>query len=340
MKAVFVILFGLLIFCGDAVAGTTITTARYLTDFATDRSGDFCDGAIAGSRYRSYSGAEGYSTHAEHAFAAGYMRIYARYGQSASQALIMGGSQLMDGGAPVYVTVGEDASGLITNQAYGVFEDVGVTLTYTLYQPTVDNHSEVEVKIGFHKKDGPYDWRKPTYVVVYDGSRLSIEEWTTSNDGGPYRELAGTDVSANSSSSTFKLVASVSGGDDNGGEVSGAEAAALTAILYENDSSRAELSTVDNPYDWGNGPELPGTVFDAGGDYGWGTWDPFEGDWTQGQAWARGARDLQTNGWVVIYAGQTGNNGTMQGIEAIGLDVNANYIAPGAEPEGTIISVR
>jgi len=322
-------------------AETTATSVRYYTNFSDDRSADFCDAALGDDRYSSYSGTtlSYFSANANHEFAAGYMRLYGKYALSMSQALKAGGGQWVDANDdPQDVTVGEDANGAILEPAYGVFTNAQVSMTYQLYNPLQPDHTDINVRLGLRKQNSPYLYRNPVYYIEYNGVRLSIKEYTYVY-GVNTREIAGTNITISANSSIFKIVATMNGGNDNNGVISGADPVQFTAEFWEGGSKLASLSGSDNPFDWSNGPELSGAVFNPAGDYGNGAWNPYAGDWTTSQSWSRGNRDISMNGWIVIYCKQAINSGTWQGITVTELDVNSNWMQQEVK-EGTLIRIQ
>jgi len=304
-------------------AATISNATHYQTDFAGSVSNDFCDGSIMEWPYNSHPDGWPYTPHSGHEFADGSLSLYADYGGDAFQALIAGGEQ-----SPTLVPVGHDGD-LIRDYAYGLFSNTVVEMTYTLYNPIpASNHTDVCAYIAARKNDspantndvGPFWYRSPHYLAWYDGVRLSVGEWSFKYLAPP-REIVGVDVTAGSGSSAFKLVLSVDGGDDNGGVLAGATPCEVAAEIWENGTQLARAAGEDDPYDWSNGPEVTGTTFDAGGDYGYGAWNPYAGDWDDAQSWSRGNHDIRLTGWIVIGMKNTISDAPFRGIVVTALSV-------------------
>lgn len=302
---------------------TTWSDTHYATDFMEDVSTHFCDAAIIEWRYSSDTNASdsAYTIHNGHSFASGSLTLYGRYGNGANLALITGGAQ-----SQTLVPVGNNGTNYY-DYAHGIFTNSVISMTYSLYNPEEPDHTDITVRLAARKNDtpphqdtiGPYPYRVPHYVASYDGVRLSVGEWTYSN-GAPVREIAGVDAGVSTNTSTFTLVFSVSGGDDDGGSGNGTPCL-LAAKLYENNILVTETSGQDNPYDWTLGPELPDTVFKPTGDYNNGEWRPYAGDWDDHQSWSRGNHDIRLPGWIVISSRQA-SAGSYQGIVISDFAVN------------------
>lgn len=315
-------------------SATTWSDTHYSTDFADDVSSHFCDGAVMEWFYNSNPDGSSYSTHNGHVFAPGSLTLYGRYQNGANLALVTGGTQ-----SPTLVTVGNDGTNCY-DYAHGIFTNSVISMTYSLFNPLQPDHTDIAVRLAARKNDippdqnnvGPYPYRVAHYVASYDGTRLSIGEWTY-KAGAPAREIAGIDVRIGSNASTFKLTFSVSGGDDDGGSGNGTPCL-LAAEFFENGVLLASTSGQDNPYDWTLGPEVPGSVFNPTGDYGNGTWDPYAGDWDDYQSWSRGNHDIRLPGWILVSARQVIKTGTFQGIVVSKIAVNP------PPPVFTLISIR
>lgn len=124
------------------VSAAPIFATTYYTDFNPWLTNDFCDGAIMEYRYRSYTNASGYSIHSSVTNTAGVLRMQSRYGGGAFQALIVSGQQSTN-----FVRVGENESGDITNKAYGLYNDVYVRMTYTLYNQSTTTNTVVYLAV-------------------------------------------------------------------------------------------------------------------------------------------------------------------------------------------------
>jgi hypothetical protein len=299
------------------VSAAPIFATTYYTDFNPWLTNDFCDGAIMEYRYRSYTNASGYSIHSSVTNTAGVLRMQSRYGGGAFQALIVSGQQSTN-----FVRVGENESGDITNKAYGLYNDVYVRMTYTLYNQSTTTNTVVYLAV--RKKKSPYDYRTPHYIAVYDGRRLQVTDWTYSA-GMTYREIAGCDVTMGNLTNRMELVMSAFGGDDNGG--TNGTPVRLEAQLWENGVKIGIARGVDDAYNWVTGPEVAGSVFDPLGDYGNGTWTPAYGDWypvatgLNSVSWNRGGRDILNYGWIV-FGERNIDGGTFRGIDVSGFYVS------------------
>jgi hypothetical protein len=62
-------------------------------------------------------------------------------------------------------------------------------------------------------------------------------------------------------------------------------------------------------------------VFSASGDYNFGSWSPYAGDWDDSQSWGRGNHDIRLPGWTVFGFKPIMNIGTFQGIDVQALSV-------------------
>lgn len=311
--------------------------------FQTDFSGanvttNFCDGAIMDTAYNSNPNGLNYTVHTSESFNDGSLTLSARYANDAYKALISGGARSSTL-VPIAQTNKVDA-GIVTDYAYGMFGDSIAKMAYTLYNPgtSYTNGTAICVYLASRKNDtpptlyiGPFSGRVPTYLVWFDGKRLSIGEYTYLNGASP-REIAGVNVAVTSTSSTFKLVLSVNGGSDNGGVLAGASPCLLFGELWEGSTRIARIEGQDNPYNWVSGPEVAGSVFSAAGDYNYGAWSLFAGDWDDFQSWTRGNHDIRLTGWIVFGVKQLTNIGTMQGIVVDSLSVTP-------APQETLVTV-
>jgi hypothetical protein len=312
-----------------APAATIRSADAYQTDFDDNVAADFCGGAIMESSYNPTPGGNLNTSHATNAFLSGYARLSARYANPVYLALVAGGAQ-----SPTLVSVGNVPNGSggktnIYNYASGIFSNSLTKLTYSLYTASgTINHTNLTVYVASRKNDtpadagsiGPYPYRVPHYLAWYNGRRLSLGEWTFL-PGAALREIAGADISAASSSSTFVLTLSVVGGNDAGGIAANGKPCKLSAELRENGRRLASVRGQDQSYNWSLGPEGPGSVFSASGDYNFGSWSPYAGDWDDSQSWGRGNHDIRLPGWTVFGFKPIMNIGTFQGIDVQALSV-------------------
>lgn len=326
-----------------AQAQTVRTADAYQTEFEDAVAADFCGGAVMEQRYNPTVGGDAYSVDTTHSFQSGYARLSGRYGNPVLLALVAGGAQ-----SPTLVNVGNvpDGSGGKTNiygYAAGIFSNATVRMTYTLHTESgTMSHTDLTVYLAGRKNDipanadsiiGPFPYRVPHYLAWYNGRRLSVGEWTYSYGAAP-REIAGADVSTGSSASTFVLTLSFQGGDDAGGVTAKGKPCLLRAELWENGTRKAWVQGQDNPYNWATGPEVANSVFDPAGDYNYGSWSPYAGDWDNWQSWNRSNHDIRLPGWIVFGLRSTLNIGTFQGI-----DVQALSVTQPADPQSTTLVV-
>ena len=284
---------------------------RYYTDFNdANIVDDFCLNALILNRNNESNGTTTYADIENNKLV-----LSSEWGRLAGAALIAGGGQWT---TPEVVVGPGNALG----EPYGVFSKAIATITYTFTTPSstqiFDLHTNMVVMLQARKINSPYSTRNQAYFVRYDGVRFSLCEYTWDWQN-KFREIAGEDVALTSNSSLIKMRISALGGTD--GTFTGDNAfnytqtnqtpAMLEAQLFVDGKPVAHLVGQDNPFDWVNGPEQPGAIFDPAADWTMGGWlypDGFHADWRGDGFYGRAYnQDISEKGWTgVAYHQEVG----------------------------------
>ena len=281
---------------------TTYDATSFYTDFEDSAVEDcIIPCCISESSYN------GPSNNAEHIFADGKLLMHAAWNSTVSMALVAGGQQ-----ATKECTVGKD---LPQEYAYGIYSNTVVTMSYQLSRPNDYYHTNMYAYIISRKTNkynsdkvyGPHPYRQPFYQARYDGLNLQICEYTYYADNqffpNKYRVIASVPAETDTKDGIYTIKFTTIGGGDGDGVGNNTEPCYLAATLKYNGKFVAGVSAVDNPFDWGVGPEISGDYtpeYNPQADYNRGAWTYAGGEWERQYSWKMGNSDIRLPGWIAI----------------------------------------